>query len=503
MTTQVALYARVSSEMQVEGFSIDAQLRVMREYAADQHWQIFREYVEEGFTAENGDRPQFQVLLRDARLRLFEGLLVHKLDRLYRNLTQLLELVAILESHGITLISVTERVDFSTPSGKMLLTNIGMISEFYLNNLREETIKGKYQRALSGLWNGDVPYGYCKGLCSRCEDPNGKGYCPAYGQPDKTDDKCLIAHPKDSQGLIHAFRFQAAVHSDTQVAHELNSLGYRTNRKFHKQSDSHNLGGPKPFCKETVRTMLQNPFYMGFVHYKGQLIPGKHPALIDRELFDAAQKARRQLRWVNGSNTTKKRFFLYSGLLRCASCGFILRGRTHKYKGKEVRYYVDTGREHGARCDHSWIVADDIEKQIERYIDQIHLPDPWIARIVQLATTTEESQMVERQRLVLRSRLERIQRLFVAGDLSEPHYEQERAKVRRRLAQLPSEVTLSPEIKSALKDMGALWELLKDKERKEILNALFKGIYVRDKTIERVEPRKPFKMLFEDSRQSR
>ena len=137
MVSQVALYARVSSEMQVEGFSIEAQLRAMREFARDQHWEVVREYIEEGFTAGTDARPQFQILLRDARVRLFDGLLVHKLDRLYRNLTQLLALVNSLEQQGITLISVTERVDFSTPSGKMLLTNISMISEFYLNNLRE------------------------------------------------------------------------------------------------------------------------------------------------------------------------------------------------------------------------------------------------------------------------------------------------------------------------------------------------------------------------------
>lgn len=497
MPKQVALYARVSSEMQVEGFSIDAQLRIMREFAADQRWEIVREYVEEGFTAENDDRPQFQILLRDAKLRLFDGLLVHKLDRLYRNLTQLLDLVSQLEINGITLISVTERVDFSTPSGKMLLTNIGMISEFYLNNLREETVKGKHQRALAGLWNGDIPYGYCKGLCSRCENPNGKGYCPDYGKPDKGDGKTLIAHPKDSKGLVQAFHLQASVKSDIQVTHELNRRGFRTNRKYHKHSDSRNTGGPKPFCKETVRTMLQNPFYMGFVHYKGQLIPGKHPALVDRQLFDAAMKVRQQLRRTNGATPHKKRFYLFTSLIRCAKCGYVMRGRTHEYKGKEERHYVDIGREHSVKCDQSWIVADDIEQQIEKYIRQIRLPKPWIDRIVQLATATEQSQEDERKRLVLRSRLERLQRLFVAGDLSEPTYEQEKAKVERQLAQLPITTTPAKKIRAYLKDMGALWKRLTDQERQAILNSLFKGIYVRGKTIERVEPRKSFKILFE------
>jgi hypothetical protein len=103
---------------------------------------------------------------------------------------------------------------------------------------------------------------------------------------------------------------------------------------------------------------------------------------------------------------------------------------------------------------------------------------PWIERIVQLATATEQSQEDERKRLVLRSRLDRLQRLFVAGDLSEPTYEQEKAKVERQLAQLPIRTKPSKKIRAWLKDMGALWKRLTDKERQAILNSLFKGIYI-------------------------
>jgi DNA invertase Pin-like site-specific DNA recombinase len=497
MVTKVALYVRVSSEMQVEGFSIDAQLRVMREYAAEQRWEIVREYVEEGFTAEHDRRPQFQILKRDAQLRLFDGLLVHKLDRLYRNLPELLDLVSQLEKMGITLISVTERVDFSTPSGKMLLTNIGMISEFYLNNLREETVKGKYQRALSGYWNSDIPYGYCKGICSHCKDPNGKGYCPAYGKPDRTDGKHLIAHPKDSKGLRLAFELQATIKSDLQVTNELNRRHYRTNRKYHKHSDRRRTGGPKPFCKETVRSMLQNPFYMGFVRYKGQLIPGKHPALVDRELFETAQKVRQQLRRVHGAYPHKIRFFLFSGLIRCANCGFVMRGRTYKRNEKEERQYVDTGHEHSVQCQQSLVKADNIEKQIVAHIRRIRLPKPWIERIIQLTTATEKTQHEERSRMALRSRLDRLQRLFVDGDLTEASYEQERAKVAKQMAQLPVETTTAPKIRALANNMGALWEKMTNLERQTVLNHLFRGIYIRGNTIERVEPRKAFKELFE------
>lgn len=497
MVTLVALYARVSSEQQVEGFSIEAQLRAMREHAGSQGWKIFREYVDEGFSAATAERPQFQVLLRDAKLRLFDGLLIHKLDRLYRNVSQLLDLVSALEKEGIALISVLERVDFSSPSGKMLLTNIGMISEFYLNNLREETVKGKYQRALAGFWNSDIPFGYCKGLCSHCTDPNGKGYCPDYGKADQGDGKSLIPHPKDSLGLALAFRVQADQKSDLQVAQELNSRGYRSNRKLARRANARRKGGPHPFCKDTVRTMLQNPFYLGFVHYRGQLIPGKHKPLVDQPLFDAAQQARQRLRRVHGAPSHKKRFFLFSGLIRCAKCGYVMRGRTYNSKHGEKRHYIDTAREHGAECKQSWVLAEPLEQQIEGYIQRMRLPKHWVDRILQLTQATEQSRDTERKRLALRSQLERLQHLFIAGDLNEARYEQEKAKLERQLEQLPADFTPSRETRRLAKNVAGLWAGMADKQRQQFLNTVFKAVYVWNGRIERVEILKAFKVLFE------
>jgi site-specific DNA recombinase len=496
MITKVAIYARVSSEQQLEGFSIEAQLRVMREYAQAQGWTIFREYVDEGYSASTGKRPQFQIFLRDAKLRLFEGVLVHKLDRLYRNLAQLLETVEALEKQGITLISVTERVDFSSPSGKMLLTNLGMISEFYLNNLKEETVKGKHQRALAGLWNGDIPYGYCRGLCSRCDDPNGKGYCPAYGQADRGDGRNLIARPKDSEGLQWAFQLHAGGRSDQDVATSLNEKGYRTNMKFTKRAEPLRPGGPKPFCKDTVRTMLQNPVYLGFVSYKGQLVRGNQPALISRELFDASQKARERLRCSRNTPRKRTRFYLFSGLIRCAECGFVMRGRAYRARQGEVRHYVDTGHEHEMKCEQGWVVAEEIEPQIERYLSKIRLPEAWMARILQLTQTDAKSQLNERQRLLLQSRLQRLMKLYVAGNLGEAEFEREKAKIERELTRLQPAKNSIPNLPSSLEDFLTLWKSASENERYQILRRLFRAIYVRGDRIERVEVRKPFKVLF-------
>ena len=498
MVTQVALYARVSSEQQVEGFSIEAQLRAMREFAQAQHWTIFREYVDEGFSAGTDHRPQFQIMMRDARLRQYNGLLIHKLDRLYRNVSQLLETVETLEQNEITLISVLERVDFSTPSGKMLLTNIGMISEFYLNNLREETIKGKYQRALCGLWHGDIPYGYCKGLCSRCDDPKGKGYCPNYGQPDQTDGKRLIAHPKDGVGVQRAFEYRVADgHSDQDVTEMLNALGFTSRRKLTRKEDPEYPGGAQPFCKETVRSILQNPFYMGFVVYRGQLLKGTHPALITPELFAKNKEIRK--RWFRNpaQRRATPRVFPLTGIIRCSFCHFSMRGITHT--NTKIRYYRDTAREHTSACPRKGVAnAADLEAEVVALAGRIRLPNEWKARITQLASVTPERIRIDEQRRLLQSQADRLQKLFVNGDLVEEEYDRRRLKIQTELDQLArQEPAPAVPVKEVARTLHEFLEHASNEELKRILRMLFRTVHVKE-SVERIEFRKTFIPLLEN-----
>ena len=491
MVTQVALYARVSSEQQVEGFSIEAQMRAMREFARSQQWTIFREYVDEGYSASTDQRPQFQVLMRDASVRLFDGLLIHKLDRLYRNVSQLLETVDVLEKQEISLISVLERVDFSTPSGKMLLTNIGMISEFYLNNLREETIKGKYQRALCGLWNGDIPYGYCKGLCSRCDDPNGKGYCPDYGLMDKTDGRRLVAHPKDSIGLRRSFEWRVAPgHSDYDVAMWINTNGYRSRCKRTRKADPERLGGSGLFVKDTVRSMLENPFYLGFVVYRGQLHQGIHPPLVPKDLFEQNQEVRKRWHRNPAQRRAEPRVFPLTGILRCSHCRCSMRGITPHL---ENRYYRDTGREHSVHCSRRGVLsANTLEKSMIDLVGSIGLPQEWKIRICQLATATPERIRIDDQRRLLISQQDRMQKLFLNGDLGEEEYERRRSKIDEQMKQLATQEP-KPEIpyEEVSKTMRFFLENATPEEAKQIYRMLLRTVYVKE-DIERLELRKPF-----------
>jgi len=157
-------------------------------------------------------------------------------------------------------VSFRENLDFTTPWGKLALTVLGMLAEIYIDNLREETSKGKRARARKGLWNGSIPLGYCRGLCSRCEDPNGEDYCSSFGTSDLNHDYPevpLIPHPIETVAVALAFNWYATGRcGDAVEAERLNAYGYRLPDGREFQLRTKGLPGryaPGPFSKSSDR----------------------------------------------------------------------------------------------------------------------------------------------------------------------------------------------------------------------------------------------------------
>lgn len=129
-----AIYIRVSTlEQAQEGLSIEAQKSRLTEYAEKHHWDIYNYYIDPGYSGSNTNRPAFQQLMRDVVLRKFKFLLVYKLDRLHRNLFQLLQTINKLKEYRIHFISSAENIDTSTAVGMMQLGILGTIAEFERN----------------------------------------------------------------------------------------------------------------------------------------------------------------------------------------------------------------------------------------------------------------------------------------------------------------------------------------------------------------------------------
>ena len=143
---RAALYARVSDEEQVEGYSLDAQRRAFRDYAEDQGWDTYHEYVEEVSAADLAHRLAWRALLDDAAKRKFTVVLVFKLDRAFRSVKHMHDTLAAWEAVGVSFKSLREQFDTSTALGRLLLNLLASLAEFELELIRER-VKAGMERA--------------------------------------------------------------------------------------------------------------------------------------------------------------------------------------------------------------------------------------------------------------------------------------------------------------------------------------------------------------------
>lgn len=149
----VAIYARVSTDKQ----KVDMQLSDLREYVERAGWTIHQEFIDQGYTGKNISRPAFKEMIDQARQRRFEVLLVWKLDRLGRSLKDLINTLDELGSLGIDFISYDNKIDTSTPTGKLVFQVIGAVAEFERDIISERVKAGLKNAKRKGKRLGRPP----------------------------------------------------------------------------------------------------------------------------------------------------------------------------------------------------------------------------------------------------------------------------------------------------------------------------------------------------------
>lgn len=154
-------YQRVSTDDQArEGVSLDAQRQACRHLAAAGGHTIAEDLIDPGFSAKNLKRPAIQRLLELVRGQQIGGVVVYKLDRLTRSMRDLLDLLALFEQHGVALISVSERLDTSSPMGRFVIGLIGLVAEWERETIAERVTVGmRHRMAQGGYVGGRVPAG--------------------------------------------------------------------------------------------------------------------------------------------------------------------------------------------------------------------------------------------------------------------------------------------------------------------------------------------------------
>jgi DNA invertase Pin-like site-specific DNA recombinase len=480
-----AAYIRYSSEMQSDSFSLDAQLRQIKEQAERDGVEIVKVYTDPAQSAYRKKfRPGINAMREAARRGEFRILYVHKVDRLARRLEWSLEIVHELQSLDINFKAVQQPFDLRTPEGKLLFHLISSLGEFYSDNVSKETNKGKLERSLQGYHNGTVPWGYTSQLIG----------IRKLGVPD----------PKRAPIVAEMFeRYATGAYSDMQIAEWLNTQGYRTNRN-------------QPFGKDTVRDMLCNAYYMGKIRYRGmtvrpkgvsfrstppQVSDGQHEPLISEELWQRSQAVRASRRVTVKTVKRTVRVNLLQGLVVCVQCGRRLRIQTPK---RCPTYYREDSHLRGYHdCPYigQSVRAELIDAQAAELIRSIHLPENWEPIVRQMLDDQRERANPEAERKDIRSMLRLMRENFERG-----LYEGEEYQYWQKVSALKEKLTLLERVPESainraartLLDLRETWESTTKEERKDLVHVMIQevGVDVAAKRVLWVKVRPDYEPLF-------
>ena len=353
---RVYLYTRVSTTIQIDGYSLDAQKTKMKAFCDYNEYEIAGEYEDAGKSGKSIEgRIAFNQMMDDIKSGKDEVsyVLVFKLSRFGRNAADVLATLQVMQDFGVNLICVEDGIDSSKDAGKLMISVLSAVAEIERENIRVQTMEGRMQKAREGKWNGGfAPYGY-----------------------SLIDGKLEV---NEEEAVAIRTIFDQYVNTDL----EANGIAkYLENHGIHKIARQN---GTNPlFDAALIRRIIQNPVYSGKISYGRRrtekvhgtrneyrqvrkddylLVDGLHEALVSEEVWEQAQvKVAAQAKKYEKVNRDKgEKIHLLSGILKCPVCGSGMYGNKAIKKRKDGSNYKDFyyyGYKHrnmtrGHKCDY-------------------------------------------------------------------------------------------------------------------------------------------------------
>jgi site-specific DNA recombinase len=264
-----AIYTRVSTEAGLEQDfnSLDAQYEASEAYIRSQAhagWTLIRsKYDDGGFSGGNTDRPALQRLLDEVPTGKVDVIVVYKVDRLTRSLADFAKLVELFDQYSVSFVSVTQQFNTTTSMGRLTLNVLLSFAQFE-REVTSERIRDKIAASKrKGLWVGGMaPLGY------------------------DTKDRRITVNQAEADRVRTIFRSYLRLGSLSLLLADLRKQGIVT--KVRNLKSGTTVGGIA-FTRGPLAHLLRNRFYIGEVVFKGEVLAGEQPAIVDRDLFDAAQ----------------------------------------------------------------------------------------------------------------------------------------------------------------------------------------------------------------------
>ena len=362
--TKVYIYTRVSTTMQIDGYSLDAQKARMKAYADFNDYQIVGEYEDAGKSGKSIEgRASFCRMMDDIKSGKdgVSYVLVFKLSRFGRNAADVLSTLQVMQDFGVNLICVEDGIDSSKDAGKLMISVLSAVAEIERENIRVQTMEGRIQKAREGRWNGGfAPYGY------RLVDG-------------------VLQINEDEAPAIRTI-FEQYVNTDTGA----NGLSkYLETHGFQKLARQN---GTSPLFSATlIRAILKNPVYCGKIAFGRRklekihgtrneyhqvpqenylLVDGLHEGIVSEELWNAAQiKLLAQSKRYEPVNRSKtEQAHLLSALVKCPICGagmYSNKCTKRKKDGtpyKSFSYYSCKHRkmQRGQKCDFNKQIQEEV-----------------------------------------------------------------------------------------------------------------------------------------------
>lgn len=268
-----AIYVRVSTDMQVEGYSIDAQIELIKAYCKSKEWNSYKIYNDPGYSGKNLNRPKIQELIQDIKDGLVDCVIVYKLDRISRSQKDTLYLIEeVFNKYDCGFISIRESFDTTTPFGKAMIGILSVFAQLERETILERTRLGLKKRAEEGFWKGGgkVPFAY-----------------------DYDRNKGMLVINQERKKIF-------------DILKALRIRGY----------SYHQLEGITGIDESMIRNVLNCRTNLGLINYKGNEYKGKHESVITWEEYEELMRVEK-----NRSKNSGAKNYLLSGKLYCGQCG--------------------------------------------------------------------------------------------------------------------------------------------------------------------------------------
>ncbi len=338
MTVRCAIYTRKSTEegLQQDFNTLDAQRESAEAYIASQNandWVALpTRYDDGGFSGANIDRPAFQQLMADVASGHIDCIVIYKIDRLSRSLTDFARVMETLESHNVTLISVTQHFNTTSSMGRLTLNILLSFAQFEREMISERT-KDKIgaMRRRGKHWGGHPTLGY-----------------DVQRPPESPGGARLVVNPDEAARVRGMFDLYLEHKAMMPVVEEVARRGWRKKAWTTKAGKAMGNG---VIDKPTLWRILTNVIYLGKVTYAGEVYEGEHDAIVTPEVWDQVQKllVRNGRGGGHAPGSTRRDDALFRGLLRglivCKACGSAMTPtytvkQTKNAGRKRYRYYV-------------------------------------------------------------------------------------------------------------------------------------------------------------------